>query len=299
MDLIFLRYFYDAVRLGGVTESSRVNCVTQSTISQGISHLENALGVSLLTHQRNAMKVTLEGEIVYRWGHGIFRQVDELKSQLLDRDVYSGQVAIACSHSLGLSILPQLLESYRKVAPEVKPRVLFGHTEMIKMWLKQGDVELGIVMDNDDLTSFDLQWIYSGSFRFFQSGARDPDCQIVQSIFSPARTEVHAVKRLFVELFGYEVATELEICSWVMIAKMVGITKSVGFIPDYLAFCSDRGTQIQPCDIDLAIPYSLSVASLSGERLSRNAKLFLEISASIFKEKNILKGIEWSAIHSR
>ncbi len=299
MNLIFLRYFYDAVRLGGVTESSHANCVTQAAIRQGIAQLEKMLGVSLLTNQCNSMKITPEGEIVYRWGRGIFRQVDELKSQLLDRGGYSGQIAIACSHSLGLSILPQLLESYRKVAPEVKLRVLFGHTEMIKMWLKQGDVDLGIVMDNDDLSAFDLQWIYSGSFRFFQSGARDPDSQIVQSIFSPARPEVHTIKRMFSEMFGYEVATEQEICSWVVIAKMVGMTKSVGFIPDYLAFCSDRGAQIQPCDIDLAVSYSLSMASLSGERLSRNAKLFLEISASIFKEKNILKGIEWFAIHSR
>jgi LysR family transcriptional regulator, transcriptional activator of the cysJI operon len=106
MNLIFLKYFHDTVKSKSVTQAARENHVTQSAISQGISQLERILAVNLLTHKRNSIKVTYEGEVVFEWSRTVFRQVEDLKFRLkTNQNEYIGQLSFACSHSLGLSIL--------------------------------------------------------------------------------------------------------------------------------------------------------------------------------------------------
>lgn len=285
MNLYFLKYFHDTVKLKSVTEAACVNHVTQSAISQGIHQLEKTLGVSLLTHRRNAIQVTSEGDAVFEWSCSILRQVDYFKSSLkASPNEFSGQLTFACSHSLALSMLPELLAKLQKQAPLVVPKVIFGHTGLIKTWIKQGEVEFGLVLDNDDLSSFSLEPIYSGAFRFFQSYSRPKNQPITSCIFPPARAEVHLIKQLFLKKFGFDIRTEMEICSWEVISRLIGMTTSVGFIPDYVAFCSDKRDQICRSDIDINIPYSLYAAYPQGEELSRNAKLFLEITNEAFRE---------------
>lgn len=269
MNLIFLKYFYDTVRLKSVTGSAKENHVTQSAISQGITQLEKWLAVSLLTHKRNSIKVTSEGETVFEWSKTIFSQVEDLKFRLAtDQNGYIGNLTFACSHSLALSILPEILAKFQSEAPLVKTKVLFGHTGLIKNWLKQGEIEFGFVMDNDDISSFSLDPIFSGAFYFFQSSRRARELSINSCIFPPARAEVYLIKQLFMKKYGYEIKTEMEICSWEVIAKLVGLTSSVGFIPDYVALSSDKFKSIEPINIDLNVPYSIYAAYALNETLS-------------------------------
>lgn len=287
MNLYFLKYFYDTIRLNSVTEAARENHVTQSAISQGISQLEKSIGHRLLTHKRNAIKITSEGETVFEWSRTIFRQMDDLKSRLkTNQKEYGGNVSLACSHSLALSVLPEILDQFRKVAPLVKPKIVFGHTGLIKTWIKQGDIEFGLVLDNDDLSALSLNPIYSGAFRFFQSQLRPKNEPITSAIFPPARSEVFIVKQAFLKKFGFELKTEMEICSWEVIARLIGLTSHIGFIPDYAAFCTDRANSIHLCDIDLGIPYTIFAAYPLEEQLSRNANKFIEVTKDIFLRKS-------------
>lgn len=286
MNLFFLKYFYDAVRFKSVTEASRENHVTQSAISQGISQLETTLGVKLLTHKRNTIKITQEGKEVFEWGRSLLRQVDDLKQHLKNtQNEYSGKLTFACSHSFALSVLPQILADFQKEAPQVMPKVLFGHTGYISQWIKNGEIEFGLVLDNDDLSSFSLEKIYKGAFRFFQSALRNKNDPITSCIFVPARMEVHLVQQQFYKKFGYELATEMEICSWEVIAKLLTLTPSVGFLPDYVCFKQEKSAALQAAKLNLKIPYTLYAAYPSGEELSRNAKLFINILKQLFASK--------------
>lgn len=286
MHFIFLKYFHDTVKTKSVTEAAHQNHVTQSAISQGISQLEKMLAVNLLTHKRNSIKVTQEGEEVFEWSRKIFRQVEELKSRLkTNQNDYSGHLSFACSHSLALSLLPGMLAIFQEQAPLVTPKVIFGHTGMIKSWIKQGEIEFGFVLDNDDLSSLSLEFIYAGAFRFYQSTRRPKNQHFDRCLFPPARAEVHFIKQLYFKKFGEELKTEMEINSWEVIAKLIGLTSSVGFIPDYVALGSDRVGVLQCNALDLHIPYQLFAAYPNGETLSRNAKLFLETTKALFNEK--------------
>ena len=244
------------------------------------------MGVNLLTHKRNSIKVTPEGESVFEWGRTCFKQVENLKSQLkVKQHEFEGPLSFACSHSLGLSILPELLARFQKLAPLVKPKIVFGHTGLIKEWIRQGDIEFGFVLDNDDLSSFSLELIFSGAFRFFQSCTRSKTAPFDSCIFPPARVEVYLIKQLFFQKFGYELKTEMEICSWEVIAKLIGLTANVGFLPDYVAFSPEKIASIHVHTLDINIPYKLFAAYPQAEVLSKNAKLFLETAQLLFNEK--------------
>ncbi|HEY4831840.1 MAG TPA: hypothetical protein VIH61_04695, partial [Waddliaceae bacterium] len=65
---------------------------------------------------------------------------------------------------------------------------------------------------------------------------------------------------------------------------IISLTNSVGFMPDYVAWGSDK---IQRCNLNLNIPYSLYAAYPLNENLSRNAELFLKITNEIFLLKTV------------
>lgn len=278
INLLYLKYFHDTIRLGSVSKAAQSNHVTQSAVSQGIAKLEKSLGAKLLTHCRNRIKITAEGEKVFWKSQTVMKSVTELHHCLDDHDNnYHGQLVIACSHSMAQSVLEEPLFEFKKHAPAVRVNVLLGHTGIAKEWIKQGKVEFGLVLDNDDLSQLDQKVLCSGHFNIFQSTNR-PDSVPEECIFPESRAEVFDIKRNYRKKFGRELQTSMEINSWEMIASLIEKDLGFGFIPDYLALTPQRAESIKPCDLDLEpIPYNLLIALPKGEELSRNAKLFVEI----------------------
>ena len=172
-NILHIRYFYDTVRLGSVSLAARANNVTQSAVSQGIMKLEVMLDAKLLTHSRNRIKVTGQGERLFESARVVIHSVTEMESCLKgDESDYRGHVHFACSHSIAHSVLEGPLMKFKELAPDVKVKISLGHSGIAKEWLKQGKVEFALILDNDDLSGLDFRSIYSGNFEVFQSSKR-------------------------------------------------------------------------------------------------------------------------------
>lgn len=89
------------------------------------------------------------------------------------------------------------------------------------------------------------------------------------------------MKQAFYEQFGFELKTEMEICSWEMIANLVALNQGVGLIPDYIALSSEKSSLIRPSCCDIVFPFVLHAALPSRELMSRNTQLFI----SLIKER--------------
>ncbi|NGX57962.1 MAG: HTH-type transcriptional regulator HdfR [Chlamydiae bacterium] len=278
MNLLHIRYFYDTVRLGSVSLAAKANFVTQSAVSQGIMKFERVLGAELLTHCRNRIKVTSRGEKVFHSCQQVMRSMTELESVMkAPEEGYHGQMVFACSHSMAQSVIQETLLELKKVAPAVTIKVHLGHTGIAKEWIKQGRVEFGLVLDNDDLAELDCEVIYSGAFKIFRSVSREESIP-EECLFAEPRAEIFSMKSSFFDRYGRELKTQLEINSWEVIANLVEKDVGFGFFPDFLALNPRRRDLIVPCELDLSpIPYNLMIALPRGEKLSRNGQLFLEI----------------------
>ncbi len=280
MNFMFLKYFYDAARLKSVSGAAGENFVSQSAVSQGIVQLERMLNVSLLTHKRNALKLTDEGVRLFEQSKALLAHVDDVKSAVVHGTAMVGRVKFALSHSLGTALLPRVCRRLKVVAPGLKPYALFAHTGMIKQWLLNGDIEFGFVLDNDDLTAFSTELLYRGDFCFYQSAKLPKVLGVTQCLFPPERSEIHIVKEMYQKKFGRVLETEMDICSWEIIEKLICDSDSVGFLPDYMSF---ENTAISRCALDLKVPYAIYAAYPRGEELSQGGRAMINIFSDTLK----------------
>lgn len=80
-----LRYFWVAVKEGGITRASRKLNVSQPTISSQIRELENVLDQPLVNRESNRLALTDAGRLVYRYAEQIFSLGGELMDALQER----------------------------------------------------------------------------------------------------------------------------------------------------------------------------------------------------------------------
>ncbi len=281
MNIYFLKYFYDTIRLQSVSKAAIENHVSKSAISQGISQLEKSLQAEFLTHSRNKIKITEQGQILFHSCQDLFKKISEIKLSLHpSKTVYQGSLVIACSHSIGLNLLPIILPLLRKKAPKVSVTVYFGHTGTVKEWLQQNKADVGLVIDNDDLSSCILTPLYKGNFALFESKKRKVKKPITSCLFSPDRHEVFIFKKAFKKKYGYELNTDMALCSWEVICQLINENYNVGFIPDYLLLNREKARHMKRSQVTIQVPYTIHAASL--EPLSKNASLFVQLLSDYF-----------------
>ncbi len=148
MRLEQLQAFLAIAETGSFQQAARKCGVTQSTISRQIQALEADLGLSLF-HRNAATTLTLGGErflprvrkICQEWRNA----TEELADLLAGKQP---ELCIAAIHSICSHYLPPILQQFCRDYPEVQLRVTsLGSDRALKV-LKDGMVDLAIVMNN-------------------------------------------------------------------------------------------------------------------------------------------------------
>ncbi|MBE9211088.1 LysR family transcriptional regulator [Nostoc sp. LEGE 06077] len=153
MRLEQLQAFLAIADSGSFQQAARQCGVTQSTISRQIQALEADLGVELF-HRNTHAKLTLGGERLLPRVRKICQEWQVATQELTD--LMAGkqpELCIASIHSLCASYLPPVLQKFCRDYPEVQLRVTsLGSDRALKV-LKDGLVDLAIIMNNRFLTT--------------------------------------------------------------------------------------------------------------------------------------------------
>jgi DNA-binding transcriptional LysR family regulator len=148
MRLEQLQAFLAIAQTGSFQQAAKKCGVTQSTISRQIQGLEADLGVELF-HRTTHAKLTLGGERLLPRVRKICQEWDTAISELTD--LMAGkqpELCIAAIHSICASYLPPVLQKFCHDYPQVQLRVTsLGSDRSLKV-LKDGLVDLAIVMHN-------------------------------------------------------------------------------------------------------------------------------------------------------
>lgn len=148
MRLEQLQAFLAVAETGSFQQAARRCGVTQSTISRQIQGLESDLGVSLF-HRSSQAKLTVGGECLLPRARKIFQEWQTASQEL--SELQSGkqpELCIASIHSLCAYHLPPVLQQFCQDYPDVQLRVTaLGSDRALKV-LKDGLVDLAIVMNN-------------------------------------------------------------------------------------------------------------------------------------------------------
>jgi DNA-binding transcriptional LysR family regulator len=153
MRLEQLQAFLTIAEIGSFQQAARKCGVTQSTISRQIQALETDLGLELF-HRTSHLKLTLAGERLLPRARKICQEWQTAKEEIAD--LLAGkqpELCIAAIHSLCAYYLPPVLQKFCHQYPNVQLRVTsLGSDRALKV-LKDGLVDLAIVMNNRFLTT--------------------------------------------------------------------------------------------------------------------------------------------------
>lgn len=272
-NLTFLRYFFSAGQSKSISKAAKENFVSQSAISQAISKLEISLDKQLITHEKNRFQLTSEGLILLEKCKKIFNVLSEIEDAFNETEgIFKGRFSFACTHSFALSLLPPFLGRLSHLWPQVEPVLRLGHTDVIVDLVRKGDVEFGIVLDNEDFSTFHAVEIYQGRYCLYLAK------KIAQSfahrfILSEERREVSLLREYLNEI-GIEITSCMEISSWEVIASLTEQGLGVGFMPDYIAQKRSLTPQDHPIP---PIDYRILAIFSKNKPLARNAKMFVDL----------------------
>lgn len=272
-NLIYLKYFCDAVRFGSISASAKENFVSQSAISQAIGNLEKSLNKELITHQPNRFKVTKEGQIVFEKAKQVFDSVSALEDSLMGEEGMTGRIDFACMHSFALALLPLHLQKTKKEWPKLHVNFRLAHTDIIKELLKKGIIDFGIVLDNEDLSGFDRYELYQGEYRLYKSTKESKEKNL-PFILSEERLETNLLKSSYKKQYHHEMDVLMEVSSWEVIANLTEEGLGIGFFPDYVSK-RKKFLEKYPLKVD-PIPYKIFAIYLKGSKLPKNVEPFLE-----------------------
>ena len=148
-----LQAFLAVAETGNFGQAAQKCGVTQSTISRQIQSLETDLGLPLF-HRSSVAKLTLGGEHLLPRARKICQEWQTASQELAD--LMAGkqpELCVAAIHSVCAHYLPPVLQKFCRNYPEVQLRVTgLGSDRALKV-LRDGLVDIAIVMNNRFLTS--------------------------------------------------------------------------------------------------------------------------------------------------
>lgn len=148
-----LQAFIAITETGNFGQAAKKCGVTQSTISRQIQSLEQDLGL-LLFHRSTQAKLTLGGEKLLPRAQKICQEWQRASNECAD--LIAGkqpELCIAAIHSVCAHYLPPILQQFCSDYPEVQLRVTaLGSDRALKV-LRDGLIDVAIVMNNRFLTS--------------------------------------------------------------------------------------------------------------------------------------------------
>ena len=148
-----LQAFIAITQTGNFGQAAKSCGVTQSTISRQIQSLEQDLGLSLF-HRSTQAKLTIGGEKLLPRAQKICQEWNRASQECAD--LIAGkqpELCVAAIHSVCAHYLPPVLQQFCLDYPEVQLRVTaLGSDRALKV-LRDGLIDLAIVMNNRFLTT--------------------------------------------------------------------------------------------------------------------------------------------------
>lgn len=153
MRLEQLQAFLAVAETGSFQQATQRCRVTQSTISRQIQGLEAELGLPLF-HRTSQAKLTLAGERFLPRARKICQEWQNATNELSELvEGRQSELCVAAIHSVSAQYLPPVLQQFCQDYPAVQLRVTsLGSDRALKV-LKDGLVDLAIVMNNRFLTA--------------------------------------------------------------------------------------------------------------------------------------------------
>jgi DNA-binding transcriptional LysR family regulator len=282
LNFLYLKYFCDAVRLGGLTAAAQANFVTPSAVSQGITKLEQALDCALLAHHPNRFRLTPQGELAFQQMLDILKRTKEFQEAFSgDQKQAIGNLEFACTFSVGLDVVPSFLKRFQTDYPQVQVNFrCSGNLEEIKQMLRVGAIDFAVIADTGsfDFSGFEQQLIVQGTCGLYVSRKIKKNHEKSLKFIVP-RNIAEQFKQSYFQKYGEEPEVSLEVRSWAIAASLAEEGLGIGYFPTYVASKKDKTLRRHELGLQFS-SYRLCAIYPMRMRLRKSSEIFL----SYFRE---------------
>ena len=148
MDENKLRALLTAVQCGSITKAAAQLDYTQSGMTHMMNKLETELGCRLLERTSHGVKLTVQGEHLMPYVHNVLRACDVLRREADECSNLQGQcLRVGCFPSIARSWLPDVLQRFRKMHPEVRVDVRVRGNELVEA-LEDEKIQVALIDDH-------------------------------------------------------------------------------------------------------------------------------------------------------
>ncbi|KAA3662131.1 MAG: LysR family transcriptional regulator [Calditrichaeota bacterium] len=157
MQIRTLKTFCDVVELHSFSEAAKVNHLTQSAVSQQISHIENEFGVRMIERAQRNLALTPAGEVFYRTSKSILQQLEAARVEINElANVVAGTIKLESIYTIGLHDLPMYVQKFMSKFAEVKVHLTYRHSAEIYQDVLSNMTHLGVVAEPQKNRQLDI-----------------------------------------------------------------------------------------------------------------------------------------------
>jgi DNA-binding transcriptional LysR family regulator len=156
MEFRQLQHFVAIVETGSISAAARQLYLAQPAISASIKKLESELNMPLLHRRDRGVALTEAGHKFLHHAKQLLQQAKDAKLAMQAIEgLNQGEVEIAVPPMLGSYFFPPLLMAFKHQYPALGVNIIDSGTRSIRKKLIDGDLELGVVADQDLLPELD------------------------------------------------------------------------------------------------------------------------------------------------
>lgn len=157
MELRVLKYFLMVAREENITHAAQLLHVTQPTLSRQIRELEEELGVQLFERSNHRIVLTQDGQLLRRRAQEIVDLAERTVRDFSHADgELEGEIAIGSGEMHSVSVLAEILSSFRKRYPKIHYRFYSGNADHIKERMENGTLDLGLLSEPVDIARYEF-----------------------------------------------------------------------------------------------------------------------------------------------
>ena len=151
------RYFLAVAEAGSVREAARRLNVAASAISRQLKLLEDEVGAALLDRDGRQISISPAGEILLSSLRATRLQQENMEQQLAAlTGLRQGHLRIASVESVSVSLLPELLQAYRRRYPGISFTVTVAGSETVTDMVHDHRAEVGFTFNPKQLRNLEI-----------------------------------------------------------------------------------------------------------------------------------------------
>ncbi len=144
MTLKHMRIFKEVCVQESITRAADQLNMAQPAVSVVIREMEEHYKVRLFERLNRRLYITDAGRVLLQYADTIIQQFEEAENSILSSK-YVSTLRVGVNISLGLNLLPQILEEYAKRYPKVITTSVINNSDYIEKRLFQNEIDLAIV----------------------------------------------------------------------------------------------------------------------------------------------------------